>query len=156
MSWEAVSAIGEILGALAVLITLIYLAVQIRYVRSQVESDTLGHVVSALNDFAGRIADSGELSEILVQGKESSSRLSASDKYRYDQTFFFLLNILQSWYLQIDQLKLYSTSDQNMGNIKVALLYYCDNPGFREHWPSIRNMYPYLCEYVEETLRIDA
>lgn len=30
MNWEAISAVGEILGASAVLITLIYLAVQIR------------------------------------------------------------------------------------------------------------------------------
>ncbi len=30
MNWEAISAIGEIVGALAVVITLVYLAIQIR------------------------------------------------------------------------------------------------------------------------------
>ena len=30
MNWEAISAIGEIVGALAVVITLVYLAIQVR------------------------------------------------------------------------------------------------------------------------------
>jgi hypothetical protein len=30
MNWEAIGAIGEVLGALAVIVTLVYLAVQIR------------------------------------------------------------------------------------------------------------------------------
>ena len=30
MNWEAVSALGQIIGALAVLITLIYLAIQLK------------------------------------------------------------------------------------------------------------------------------
>ena len=33
MNWDAIGAIGEILGAIAVVATLFYLAVQIRYAR---------------------------------------------------------------------------------------------------------------------------
>lgn len=35
MNWEAIGAIGEIVGAMAVFITLIYLAVQVRHARSE-------------------------------------------------------------------------------------------------------------------------
>jgi hypothetical protein len=34
MNWDAIGAIGEMLGALVVVITLVYLAVQIRYARN--------------------------------------------------------------------------------------------------------------------------
>ena len=33
MNWEAVGAVGEILGAVAVVLTLVYLAIQVRYAR---------------------------------------------------------------------------------------------------------------------------
>ncbi len=33
MSWEAIGAVGEIIGALAVLLTLVYLAIQVRHAR---------------------------------------------------------------------------------------------------------------------------
>ncbi len=39
MNWEAIGAIGEIVGALAVIVTLIYLALQIRYTH-RVAADT--------------------------------------------------------------------------------------------------------------------
>ena len=35
MNWEAIGALGELLGSLAVLITLIYVAVQVRHTRAQ-------------------------------------------------------------------------------------------------------------------------
>jgi hypothetical protein len=40
MNWDAIGAMGEILGALAVLVTLIYLAVQIRQNTSAVATAT--------------------------------------------------------------------------------------------------------------------
>ena len=40
MNWDAIGAIGEILGATAVLVSLIYLSIQIRHNSRQVEEQT--------------------------------------------------------------------------------------------------------------------
>jgi hypothetical protein len=155
MNWEAVGAIGESLGAFAVLITLIYLAIQIRYVRGQVESNTLEHIVSSLNDFAGRIAESDDLADIVIRGNRSYSSLTDAEKYRYDQCFMFLLNNLESWYLQIGQLNLYATSEQSVENIRQLIFYYCNNDGFKEYWGKVREIYPHIGDFIGETLEGD-
>jgi len=36
MNWEAIAAIGQVLGSLAVFITLVYLSVQVRHARGEV------------------------------------------------------------------------------------------------------------------------
>jgi len=69
MNWEAIGAVSETIGAIAVVVTLIYLAVQIRQ-----NSENLAAQVRATN-FAGmadtwRIgAESPELSEILAKDR---------------------------------------------------------------------------------------
>jgi len=43
MNWEAIGAIGETLGSVAVLITLIYLSFQIRHARSELRHSVAQH-----------------------------------------------------------------------------------------------------------------
>ena len=43
MNWEAISAVGELLGAIAVLITLIYVAYQVRNARKELQQTVLGN-----------------------------------------------------------------------------------------------------------------
>jgi hypothetical protein len=65
MNWEAIGAIGEVGGAAGVIITLIYLAGQLRQNTKALRSASYEHwneVSSAFTDFYARYA--GELSEI--------------------------------------------------------------------------------------------
>ena len=41
MNWDAIAAIGQMLGSVAVLITLWYLALQVRHTRAQVARSVL-------------------------------------------------------------------------------------------------------------------
>jgi hypothetical protein len=50
MNWEALGAIAEFLGAIAVLITLLYLARQIRQNRDSVESASAETVLSNISN----------------------------------------------------------------------------------------------------------
>ncbi len=50
MNWEAIAAVGELVGAFAVLITLIYLAVQIRQNTAAVATSTYESVMTGFND----------------------------------------------------------------------------------------------------------
>lgn len=154
MNWEAIGAVGEILGAGAVLVTLVYLAVQIRHVREQNQSNALDHIIESLNDFAGRVAGSDSLAEIMTRGRLSYSSLSDDEKLRFDMIHYHYLNNLESWYVQHHQI--YGTTrEQNIENIKGNISSLCDNPGFREFWRSTRALYPHLGRVVDEQLGID-
>jgi uncharacterized protein with PQ loop repeat len=55
MNWEAVGAIGEIIGAIAVVVTLIYLAVQVHQNTKSVQASTYQLVAEALADTCFRL-----------------------------------------------------------------------------------------------------
>ena len=148
MNWDAIGAIAELLGAAAVLITLIYLAVQIRHVREQNQSNALAPILAALQDFAGRIAESESLASIITRGRESYSSLNAEEKLRFDSIHYFYLNNMESWYVQRDQI--YGiTPEQSVANINGNIEAVCDHPGFWEFWTSTRDLYPHLRELVD-------
>jgi hypothetical protein len=57
MSWEAIGAVGEILGALAVLITLVYLAIQIRQSTVQQKREELVSIQHGQNAVVAQLRD---------------------------------------------------------------------------------------------------
>ena len=61
MNWNAVGAIGEIIGALAVFLTLGYLAVQIRQNTKAVRASALDSSVNAVNDVRIAMFESSEV-----------------------------------------------------------------------------------------------
>ncbi|HKJ18728.1 MAG TPA: hypothetical protein VJ984_15345 [Xanthomonadales bacterium] len=151
MNWDAVGAIAEILGAAAVIITLIYLAVQIRHVREQNEATALDHVIDSLNAFAGRVAESESLASVITRGRVSFNALSEEDRLRFETIHFVFLNNMESWFVQNEQI--YGISkDQNVENIKMNITAFCNHPGFRELWTENRELYPHLKKLVDEAL----
>ena len=68
MNWDAISAVGEIIGAVAVVISLVYLAVQIRQNSKIVAANTFQSISATASDLAMRLAESPELSELMLAG----------------------------------------------------------------------------------------
>ncbi len=57
MNWEAVSAIGEVTGAILVLITLVYLSIQIRQNTIQQKREELVSIQHGQNAVVGQLRD---------------------------------------------------------------------------------------------------
>jgi len=86
MNWEALSAIGEIVGSGAVLVTLIYLAMQMRQNTASVQASSRQAILDADQQFLFRAMDDPEL--ILLRFKP---KLTDEEKIRvvtYLITFF--------------------------------------------------------------------
>ena len=71
MSWDAISAVGETVGTLAVLITLTYLAEQLRIGNKQRETDALRHNWDGLNRMCELFGESTEKASIVNRGRQS-------------------------------------------------------------------------------------
>jgi len=89
MNWEAIGAVGEILGALAVLITLVYLALQVRQNTQQVKLGSI-QAVNASNDSAFEPIYIPENSKIFTKGQQSYADLTDHEK----QVFHMLMTRL--------------------------------------------------------------
>jgi len=87
MNWEAIGAAGEIIGALAVVITLVYLAVQIRQSNELLRSESRQTLVS--NDVTS--LNSGMQNADVFAKLVSESELSAEEQLRL--SFMFALDL---------------------------------------------------------------
>ena len=90
MNWEAIGAIGEILGAAGVVVTLVYLAYQIRQNTVQLEQNILAAKAAAQNasnealrENRKAIFESVEMSEIYLRGNQKPEELDEVSMLRY-------------------------------------------------------------------------
>ena len=67
MNWAAVSAIAELIAAVAILITLVYLALQIRQAKEQITLAGQRHRADAARDVLSSVSDSPYLAPILAK-----------------------------------------------------------------------------------------
>ncbi|MBL4709274.1 MAG: hypothetical protein JKY48_12635, partial [Flavobacteriales bacterium] len=93
MNWEAISAIGEILGALAVVITLGYLALQIRHTRLEAADISRQSRAEGVREITLAIGLNEEMSKLWLKASQSeaiykeigeSINMSASEFARVD------------------------------------------------------------------------
>ena len=68
MDWIAVSAIAEIVGAIAVVLTLIYLAYQVRNNTKMAQRASTAEAVAAIRTFNDSLVDNPEVGELFQRG----------------------------------------------------------------------------------------
>lgn len=105
MNWEAVGAVAELVGAIAVVVSLLYVASQVRESTRQARRDATRELASRISDVSLAVATNPELGGLLVTGGADLSRLSPGDQAR----FRGLMNSLFQTYL-LDRGRWYSVS----------------------------------------------
>ena len=82
MNWDAVGAIGEVLGSVAVLISLIYLAFQVRQTRDQTRLDSELHLTDQMALHTEKMALDPELARIIEIANTNPSELTEDERRR--------------------------------------------------------------------------
>ena len=95
MNWEAISAVGQLVGALAVLVTLIYLAVQIRQNTAAVATATYESAMTGFNDINVVVASHPSLASLLDRGCQSPDSLNAEEVVQFN---FLLRCYANQWW----------------------------------------------------------
>ena len=83
MNWEAIGAIGEIVGAAVVFLTLIYLALQIRQNTSSVRLAAVDAAITHMSNVRQGIFADAEVTEIYIQGGKDPTGLDEKSLVRY-------------------------------------------------------------------------
>ena len=107
MNWEAIGAIGEIVGALGVILTLGYLAYQIRQNTFQLEQSTLAAKAAAQNasnealrENRKALFDNVQMAEIWHSGNENPNDLDAVSMLRYRLVMQNVTDVMLEIYTQ--------------------------------------------------------
>ena len=142
MNWEAVGAVGEVVAAITVLITLIYLSLQVRSVKEQTSSAAHQYEFNGLNQFAITVAQSESLCEVMIKGRKSYAGLSETERLRFDHIHSYFFNLVESMYLLNGEASHMLDQPEILENIKANVRLYCDNRGVREFWNQYARFYP--------------
>ena len=82
MNWEAIGALAETLGALAVIVSIIYLAAQVRQTRLQLQAQAEDNILSRAFDAYSPVYE-GNNSLVFRKGLESPETLSADEAFLF-------------------------------------------------------------------------
>jgi len=82
MNWEAIGSIGEVVGAIAVLVTLVYLTLQVRQGNRLMQAQYREINRSAVLEVFDPIVRDGEFAELIEKSREDVGSLSVANQRR--------------------------------------------------------------------------
>ena len=131
MDWEAIGAIGEIVGAAAVVATLGYLAVQIgqNTERERLAQEFLSN--QYFNELRMLVASDSELAGIEMRGVADLSSLTPLERHRFDELMVSWVWAMQKAYRQMETMKLATDFSEGVSHIIRRRF---DGPGFSNWW----------------------
>ena len=131
VSWEAAGAIGEIVGALGVILTLAYLAVQIRQNTDSLRAATLQSMSEASASYNDLLAANAELANIVLTGASDLEALSPADNARFVFAMMALLRRGEHIHRETKRNRL---DGEDWAGIRNSTLFLMSQPGCRAWW----------------------
>lgn len=158
LSWEALGAIGELLGALGVIVTLGYLAVQMRYNSRTLDQNTAAIVVgteTANADEASRLylelARSPGLACVVQRGNKSFAALTPTEMYRFSAYWQSTLLAHQNTYFHHSR---GHTGDAAWETYSRHFDAYMALPGVAQWWRKVESMFdPTFRAYINAKIQ---
>ena len=137
MNWEAVGAIGEVVGALGVIMTLGYLAIQIRQNSAVVRSATRQAISTTQAEVGYRLAENAELRSSALQFTNLESTVPETELAAH----FYLRALLRTYENQYHQY-VDGTFDESLwAGYRNSMAQNFASPAIREFWGAHRSLY---------------
>ena len=100
MNWEAISAIGQIVGAVGVIISVIYLALQVRSNARQTRLASMRSMSDAFNQWLQSLAENAEFGDLYYRGMRDFESIQGADLPRFSGLMDHLFRIYEDMYYQ--------------------------------------------------------
>jgi hypothetical protein len=99
MNIEALGNLGDFISGVGVIVTLIYLAIQIRQNTIATRTDSYQAVVTSASDWSREVSLNGDIADIVMRGAREYESLQPIDRMRFNlamSSFFRNMEILHS------------------------------------------------------------
>lgn len=140
MNWDALGAIAEIVGALAVVVTLAYLAREIRQNTRAAKAAAVNASHVSLRENRRSTLASAELSTIFISGSKNPLELSETDRHRYVWIMLNVSDAMLDIYTQTLETN-FSPETWHAQGVS-ATLRTLGSEGGRWFWENFSNSYP--------------
>ena len=149
MNWDAVGALGEVLGAIAVIATLLYLAIQTKHARLVVENTANLGTIEGHSRFRQALITDPNLTDLLAKAN-SGTDLTEGEAQRIKMLFVELFLACVAGIATQTNKKIRRVETEYLINFLK------DNPSGISHWNEQRDMLyklvPGFCREVEKDL----
>ena len=128
MDAVVIGTLAQVVSALGVIMSLVYLAIQVRQNTRAVRHSTHHALTVTRLDYIALVAQDVELSRILRLGSQDLARLSEEEGYRFNLIMYYLFSAGENFYYQNRQGVL---DAEQWDRWRSALRYYFTQPGIR-------------------------
>ena len=143
MNWEAISAVSEIVGAVAVVISLIYVAAQIRQNTKMMRATAKQGLTEASQNLIYTAIDKSEEWVKLTTGDDASTR-------EEDARMSLLVRaMLRGFESQCYQYESGLLEDDEWRALRAAIKDLCSLPGFNKYWQQLK---PHMSERLKKVV----
>ena len=153
VNWEAISAVGEILGAIAVIGSLLFVGVQIRNNTRTTRVAATHNLTNTFLTVLRTVTADPELARIWIQQATDTSNLSADELGR-----LLSLNVmaLKAFEDAFHHHQMGQMSDEMWDGWQTLILTICNYPGVRQYWEHRKGFYSRsFQEYVDNSPPIE-
>lgn len=151
MSLEDLGNIGEAIGGIAVIITIVYLAIQIRQNTRAVRAAAFQQVVDSFAEFSAFLSRDRDLVEIVINGNKDYHSLNEVDQTRYDLAMRSFLRRAENVFFQTEQ---GTVEAETWTGIRGNLITVFRAPGFQTWWKrQTRYFNPAFRDFLEQNYR---
>lgn len=151
MSWDAIGAIAEAIGALAVVVSIVYLAVQIQSGTKALRTTLRDSAFHNLQEWNYVLSSDEELPWIFKRGLRNPTDLNDKELARFHHMMYSFYKVFENIYLHFLEGSIAEEAWEN--NNEILFLYYAQN-GAQEYWRNRREIFdPRFVELVESSKR---
>ena len=103
MNWEAIGSVGDAIGGVGVVLTLLYLALQTRQNTRAVRAASFQQVADSLSDVSMTVAQDPSLVSLLARVNSDAASLSEEDTARYGYFLLSTVRRIESLFFHAEQ-----------------------------------------------------
>jgi len=151
LNWVAIGALGEMLGALAVMVSVLYLALQVRGQTKETQLAAIHEVSEGFRDGIAATFMDPHLSRVFVVGKDDQTQLDEAERIQFISIIQRNYRVWEDAFYQHRDGRLPVALWKSMENQYSALLNW---PGVQWVWEIRRDFYtPDFRDYVDSVER---
>ena len=137
MTIQDMSSIGEVIAAFATLITLAYLALQLKQNTTALKSQTFQQSSMDMSLTANSISSDGELAKIIIKAEDGLNTLSSDERLRFHFWMLVAVRRFEAIYIQA----LYGSIERDrIKGFERSILSLLSNVGF-EWWETTKSAF---------------
>jgi len=144
MNWDAIGAIGDFVGGVGVIVTLVYLAVQIRQNTRAQSYETHVRSRSLIAEFQ-KLQANPATADLWLRGMRDPNELTVEELWSFHNLLYLFMNPIETRVL---------APDSPLVESNVVIDACVDRAGFRHWWKEARPVYSKAFrDHVDERMR---